>query len=776
MYRLNPMPSAIRGAVTIMAACAAGAALAQDQTPTSLEAPTVEVVGSTPVPGLPVPKNQVPANIQVETGERMEQQQSLNLPRFMEESMPSVYIQDIQNSPYQPNLTYRGFISSPLLGTPQGLSVYQDGVRVNEPFGDIVNYDLIPQNAISTMTLVPGSNPIYGRNTLGGAIDIRTKSGAYYPGGDLTLSGGSWGRAQADVAWGGYNENWDYFFAANYFEEDGWRDFSPSEVGQLFGKVGWEKGGTDLDLAVTLADTDLTGNGVSPQTFLAQSWESIYTYPDNTKNELGMINLSGTHWANDSWLLSGLLYYRDVSTKTLNGDVNDDYEDDPTEEPGVENRTSTDQNGYGLGLQATWLTARNTLAFGGTYDGSDSDFSQTSAGGVITPDRGVQATEDPEVENVLEGETTSWSLYFTDTFKPNDAWAITFSGRYNHTNVKTTDKLVLTPPNLDGDHTYKKFNPAIGATYLINPTLTTYAGWNQGSRAPSPIELGCADPANPCTLPAGLASDPFLEQVVAQTVEAGFRGLVGTGVNWNAGLFRTNNKDDILFVGTTTSAGYFTNFGKTRRQGLELGMSSSPNKRFNWAVNYSYIDATFQDSACLLAEGNSSRGSSAQCQSPEDDLILVSPGDSIPGIPEHQFRMVADYWITDRWSFGGSLVAFSESYAYGNENNQHQQGTFNIGGDTETFLGNGKVDGYAVVNLTTRYRFSNGLELFGKVTNLFDERYASTAILAENSFDSTGSFLADPDDWTNEQFDAPGAPLAGFVGIKYRFGGKPPRQ
>jgi outer membrane receptor protein involved in Fe transport len=428
-----------------------------------------------------------------------------------------------------------------------------------------------------------------------------------------------------------------------------------------------------------------------------------------------------------------------------------------------------------LGLQASWLTARNTLAFGGTYDGSDSDFTQTSAEGEITPDRGVRATEDPEVENILEGETTTWSLYFTDTFKPNDAWAITLSGRYNHTNVKTTDKLDLVPPNLDGDHTYTKFNPAIGATYLIKPSLTTYAGWNQGSRAPSPIELGCADPDNPCTLPAGLASDPFLEQVVAQTVEAGFRGLVGSAVNWNAGLFRTNNKDDILFVSAGTAGqGYFTNFGKTRRQGLELGLTSSPNDRFNWSVNYSYIDATFQDSACLVAEGNSSRGSSGVCA--EDDEILVSPGDSLPAIPEHQFRLVADYWITSRWSFGGSMVAFSDSYAYGNENNQHQQGTFNIGGEDETFLGNGKVGGYTVANLTTRYRFNNGLELFGKITNLFDKRYASTAILGENVFGSNGSFLADPEDWTNEQFDAPGAPLGAFVGIKYRFGGKPPRN
>ena len=239
MYPLNRMSSAICGAVAIMTACASGAVLAQVETPTTLETPSVEVIGTTPVPGLPMSKDEVPANIQIESGERMEQQQSLNLPEFIEETMPSVYIQDIQNNPYQPNLTYRGFLSSPLLGTPQGLSVYQDGVRVNEPFGDIVNYDLIPQNAISTMTLIPGSNPIFGLNTLGGAIDIRTKRGASHPGIDATLSGGSWGRKQADIAYGGYNDKVDYFIAGNYFDEDGWRDFSPSKVGQLFGKIGW---------------------------------------------------------------------------------------------------------------------------------------------------------------------------------------------------------------------------------------------------------------------------------------------------------------------------------------------------------------------------------------------------------------------------------------------------------------------------------------------------------------------------------------------------------
>ena len=495
---------------------------------------------------------------------------------------------------------------------------------------------------------------------------------------------------------------------------------------------------------------------------------------------MAMANLSGTHWLDDSWLLSGLVYYRQNDANTLNGDVNDDFEGSPNDgknadESAVENRSRTEQDSYGIGLQATWALDNNTLAFGATYDRSDSEFFQTSQEGVFDATRGVTITEPLTVENILEGKTDTTSIYFTDTYNYSDALAITFAGRYNYTNVKTTDKFDLTPPNLDGDHTYKKFNPAIGATYVIQPRLSTYAGWSQGSRAPSPIELGCADPANPCTLPAGLAADPFLEQVVAQTIEAGFRGGFGAGMNWNAGLFRTDSKDDILFVGTSTSAGYFTNFGETRRQGLEAGISTDSGDRFRWTVNYSYIDATFEDSACLLNENNSTRGQSAACGAPGvDDLILVSPGQSMPAIPEHQMRFAGDYRLTNSWSLGGSIVAFSDSYAYGNENNLHQPGqSTDLGGTTRTFGGAGKVDGYAVVNLNTRYAFNNGLEIFGKITNLFDDRYSSTGILAENVFDANGNFQIDSNNWSREQFNAPGAPRGIFVGVKYRMGKAP---
>jgi iron complex outermembrane recepter protein len=747
-FRLN---RGARLSLAVSLACTTGFAQAQDRTPSPLEAPSIEVIGTTPVPGLATPVAEVPSNVQVVTEKSFREKQAINLPDFMQQALPSVSIQEVQNNPFQPNLSYRGFLSSPLLGAPQGLSVFQDGVRINEPFGDVVNFDLIPQNAISSMTLVPGSNPVFGLNTLGGAIELRTKSGAYYPGIEAQLSGGAWGRRQADVAWGGYKDEIDYFIAANYFEEDGWRDFSPTEVRQLFGKIGWETGSTDFDLSITHGDTDLTGNGVLPKSMLAQRRDQIYTYPDNTNNNMTMVALHGSHWLDDQWLLSGLVYHRGNTTKTLNGDVNDDFTG-PGDPEGVLNRTRTEQNSYGAGLQASWVLDRNTLAVGTTVDRSRSDFIQTEQeGDSFNADRSVGNLDPVELENSLLGRTQTLSLYATDSYRVTDALTTTLSARFNRTSVKAVDRLNPgVPNNLDADYTYTKLNPAIGLTYAFAPSLSAYGGWSQGNRAPTPIELGCAYPANPCSLPNAMAADPFLEQVTSQTIEAGLRGRLSERVSWNAGVFRSVNKDDILFVAAGVgSQGYFTNFGKTRRQGVELGLNGDSGGRFNWSFDYSYVDATFESSACLVSESNSSAG--IGCPGP--DQIRVNPGNKIPGIPEHQMRLSGNYRVTDAWSLGATLLSFSEQYVHGNENNAH---------DTD-----GKVAGYEVVNLTTSYRMGSQWQLFARVNNVFDKDYASGGILAENSFDANGNFIANPAGWEDETFYAPGAPRAMWVGVRY---------
>ncbi len=795
-------------------------ALAENKAET-LELGAIEVVGTTPLSSLGVPIEQIPSNVQTAKGQTLQNQQSLGVADFMNQNLSGVNVNEAQNNPYQPDVNFRGFTASPLLGTPQGLSVYQDGVRINEPFGDTVNWDLIPQNAIAGITLMPGSNPLFGLNTLGGALSIQTKSGEHYPGGGIQASGGSFGRWAVEGEYGGKLDNGvSYFFAGNQFKEQGWRDASPSEVLQGFGKLGWSNEKTDIDVSFSGADTDLTGNGYQSQTMLNQfGYDSIYTKPDNTQNTLGFINGKVSHWLSDEFLLTANAYYRRNKTKTLNGDGNDEYEAlwdacdglglgvgacDNIYSHGVINRSETTNKGYGGTLQLTWATERNMLTAGTSVDLGRTKFSQTEqAGAMFTGSRGITGL-DPVIEDVndLSGKSKTWSLFATDTFNVTPQLALTASGRYNHTRIKLKDNMVghkeatcidnatgaladcddpgvtevsAAAGDAGGKHTYRRFNPAVGIAYAFAPTLNAYAGYNEGNRAPSPIETGCADPAFPCMLPNAMAGDPPLKQVVAKTFEGGFRGKLGNDIRWTVGAYRTTNYNDLQFIASgTTGAGYFDNVGKTRRQGLDFGVNGTTGD-FNWSAGYSYIKATYEDSFDLASQANSSRRPDIN----GNDVITVSKGDYLAGIPKHQLKLRGEWRAMPNWTIGATMVAFSDQYARGNENNKHkamtsaEQSAATAGADDNAYSGSGKVSGYAVFNLDTRYKFANtGWQLFGKVNNVFDHEYYSSGLLGENAFIGAGGTFDTAAGSNKELFLAPGAPRAGWIGVRYEFGGK----
>ena len=269
-----------------------------------------------------------------------------------------------------------------------------------------------------------------------------------------------------------------------------------------------------------------------------------------------------------------------------------------------------------------------------------------------------------------------------------------------------------------------------------------------------------------------MAADPYLKQVVSRTLEAGLRGTLAGNTQWNAGVYRTLNTDDILFVGTSTSAGYFTNFGKTQRQGFELGLNGKLSG-IDWFASYNWLHATFRSDACLLAENNSTRGTAAECTGAgQDDEILVKKGNRLPGLPEHSVKLGLAWRATSWLRLGGDVQAFSSQYVRGNENNQHQSGTTTDAlGNVRTFEGPGKIGGYAILNLNAEAKLGGGWQMFAKVNNVFDRRYATAGALAESPFVG-GSFQADPDDWRRQTFVAPGAPRAAWVGVRYVFGGK----
>jgi len=728
--------------------------------------PPVEVIATTPVPGTGVPRDQIPANVQTGDAKRLREVQSLNLPDFLSSQIGSVTVNEIQGNPYQLDVNFRGFTASPLLGTPQGLSVFQDGVRVNEPFGDVVNWDLIPKAALASLVLLPGSNPLFGLNTLGGALSLQTKSGDTHPGTEFELQAGSFGRISGEATHGRrLGEHGHLFLAASAFNEDGWRDHSPSRVRQFFAKAGEHGGGFDWEVALTYGRNRLIGNGLLPESMLAVRREQVYTRPDQTQNELAMLSLNMGWDVSARQRISGTVYLRRSDANTLNGDLNDDYDPPTVTETGVENRTATEQRSGGFALQSTWTGTMHRVTLGASYDQARNNFVQTEAEGRLDDTRAVVPEDDPEVDAKISGKTRTASLYLQDVIALAPNLQLTLAGRYNDTRVSTVDEGRIElglPTTLDGEGTYRKFNPAAGLTWQVTPGFTAYGNLSQGSRAPSPIELGCSDPANACVLPNALQSDPPLEQVVSRTAEFGVRGslaVAGAPLRWNATVFHTDNKDDLLFISNGLAAGYFTNFGRTRRQGVELGLAQRAGA-FNWSAAYSWLRATFESGACLVAEGNSTAETSPAC--PGEGEIEVRPGNRLPGLPEHSFKLGADWQATPSWNIGAQMRAYSSQFARGNENNAHQA-------DGVEYFGSGRIGGYALLDLTTSWRFAKQFELFGRISNVFDRRYASSGMLGENAFDPASGALLAPDDWRAEQFVGPGAPRAAWVGVRVQF-------
>ncbi|MGH9648720.1 MAG: TonB-dependent receptor plug domain-containing protein, partial [Bryobacteraceae bacterium] len=450
------------------------------------QASRIDVVAATPLPGTDLPIDEIAAPVQTASARDLEQSGSLDLSDLLNTRLSGVHINQNQENPYQPDVSYRGYTASPLLGTPEGISVYMDGVRQNQPFGDIVAWDLIPKIAISEVALMPGSNPLFGLNTLGGAISIDTKNGLSQPGTTMQISGGSFGRRAGEFEHGGSNhKGLSWYLAGNLFREDGWRQFSPSEVRQSFAKLGWQRGKTSIYLSGAYADNWLTGNGLQDTRFLAQHYSSVYSKPDITWNRSPSLNLSLRHDASSNLTLSGNAYFRYIRADTTNGDINESSFDqslynlsaadiaaltaagyqgfpttgDATTQPfpswrciaqGLEHdepiekctgliiNTFNKQHNYGLSGQMSWLVAHNRITAGSGWDRSSTIFQQGSQFGYLSTDHltitpidafadGSTTRDGVPVDTRvdLHGIVNTFSLYASDTLSVGKSLAVT---------------------------------------------------------------------------------------------------------------------------------------------------------------------------------------------------------------------------------------------------------------------------------------------------------------------------------------------------------------
>ena len=727
----------------------------------------IEVVGQTPLrAGVDV--DDVASNVQAATGEEISEQRAIDLAEFMRRNLAGVFVNEAQSNPLQPDVQYRGFVGSPLLGLPQGIAVYFDGVRMNEPFGDTVNWALLPDSAMDTVYLVPGSNPLFGLNALGGAVSINTKDGFSNPGSNARIYGGSFGRFGVQAGSGGNTGNLGYFMTASFFEEEGWRDFSPSEAIRLFGKLGWRNNASSLALGIGYTGTDLIGNGAAPVQLLASERAAIFTRPDRTENEMWLANLTLSHELVDGPTLTGNVYLRDSDVTTLNGDDSDfeacagmpaflcesddgdetlllDPDDNPIPatdalEGATVNRTATRQQSAGFGIQSSWTGApggrENLLVIGAAYDHSDALFDASTELGSLDDTRlavpGGRLIGDAFTR--LAAETRIVGVFVTDTYSLSDRVTVTVSGRYNRIEVTLEDQLGTA---LNGNHVFNRINPAAGVTVKLTRDVTAYAGYGEANRAPSPVELTCADEDDPCRLPNAFLADPPLEQVVARTWEAGIRGHWADG-GWHAGVFRAINDDDILFIsaGALTNEGYFDNVGKTRRDGIEIDLHGQFGQSFQWFLAYTYLDAIFLDNF---------RVPSANNPASIDGEVDVQAGDRLPLIPNHLFKAGLSVSISERLTLGGQLLSGSDFYLRGDEGN-----------DTAT------AGDFAVLNLRGDYHVTDKLTLFLNIDNVLNSEYETFGL-----FGQPEEVLGEGFD--NQRFLSPGAPAGAWLGLQLTF-------
>lgn len=772
-YLLGVMQRAFNRGLTFLVAmtCATSLAAAQSQTEDS-DTPSAErvleeiTVASTPLGGLQLPIDRIPGNIQRATSESIERAHQVGLAQFLDRRLGNVFINEAQNNPLQPDVQIRGFVASPLLGQPQGIAVYQDGVRINDPFGDIVNWALVPEAAIASIDVIPGSNPMFGLNALGGALSLHTKSGFTYPGTQVEVMGGSFGRMVAAVESGGSRaDRWGYYASARYLTEDGWRQHSPSEALHLFSNLGWRSDASSLALMLSRIETELVGNGPAPVQLLDIARDAIYTHPDRTENRLTLVTLTGSHGIASDVQLEGVAYFRRSDIDALNGDESDfeACEFDPAlvcegedEELAIGadgdpilfseavdgatlNRSATRQDTHGasvqLGITTPLARHENRLIVGGSFDASTVSFGSSTELGHFDDGRGAIPGGSLVAEAFVDLDTRieNVSAFITDTFAVTSKLDLTVSGRYNDTRIELRDQLGT---QLNGDHDFSHFNGALGITYRPGPGLGLYASYSESSRAPSPVELTCADEDDPCALPNAFLADPPLQQVIARTLETGARGA-WQDIRWHAGLFRTANANDILFIsaGALTNRGFFDNVGDTRRQGLELSFSGSLlAQRLSWFANYTRLQAEFRENFRVLSPNNPAA---------QDGEISVRAGARIPGVPEHILVAGATLELGAGFSVGADMKYQSNQYLRGDEANV-----------------SAPLSGYTTFNAGAEWTINSNVTLFAQIENLLDSEHATFGL-----YGAASEVLGD--EFNDPRFISPAAPFSAWVGFRW---------
>jgi iron complex outermembrane receptor protein len=729
----------------------------------------------------------VPSAVTNVTDADIEREGTGQVQEALQQKVPGIIISDAAGNPVRSEVNFRGFTVSSVSGRAQGLAVYQNGVRINEAFGDVVQWDFIPSNAIDSMSVV-SNNPSFGLNALGGAISIIMKDGFSYQGGEVDVMAGSFGRRQVGVQAGGASGNASAYVAAEGIWDDSFRHYSDSEIKRFYGDLGLKGSFAELHFSLSAAKNEIGASAAAPVELLDESWSNTFTTPQESTPEVFMPTLSAKVKATDTLTVSSVGYYRHYKNDVIDGNVTeltrcfggtrlcnpedennpDDniVEDAETGDPidatlfpdplGSIERLGTKSDSWGgavEGQEKTPLFGRPNLFIAGvSYDHGKSNYRTSSELAQITPGyvavgSGVtyRDEEDELAPRDLDSENTYWGLYFSNALDITDQLTVTVGGRYNHATIKLRDN-TGDFDELNATNTYERFNPMAGANYKLFPGISLYGGYSESNRAPTPAELGCAEPDNPCLIESFLTDDPPLDQVVGRTAEVGLRGqgyYNGGQYTWGAGLFRTLASDDILPITSETGRIFFVNAGDTLRQGIELS-ATYETRKWNVYAGYAFVDATLD-----------------KCTNPDEEgqCAFLNEGDRLPGIPRHIFKAGFEYWLTSKWKVGADLVAASNQPFFPNEVVREAE---EEGEDLPSLLA-----GYTRVDLHTSYDITDNIQVYGLIKNLFNQKYGLYGTYFEA--EEVPDLRPDGDGFEDSRTISPALPFAAYGGVKVKF-------
>jgi len=692
--------------------------------PDIVRLPQVLVTAPARLPEVPVSPSEVPASVQVITAEEIRRSGALNLQEFLQQ-LPGVHLNDEQGNSYQPDVAFRGFTGSSVTGIPQGISVFVDGVRVNEPAVEEINFDLLPLDDVERIELIRGPIAVFGRNTLAGSLNIITRRGGAEREIVPELSGGSFGRQKYRIHVGGTEGPVDYYFAGSHFFEDGFRDETDSRLSQFFGKLGYRGGGTDITLSYQYQNNKIKQAGSLPLSILQVDREQNFTGGDFFEPRLHQATLNAHQTLGSGFSLAVNGFVRKLDAEQFNVSL-------IHENTRLFNETLSGGGTLQLTHEGRFGGRKNLLTMGVEYAHHDVE---------------IRVFEEPndsttsELESDLSDSQDVVGVYIQDTAElgralvlSGDSLILTGALRYDYVRHDIIDSSPADPGKATGRAAFDRFTPRAGINYNLTDKYGAYISYSEGFRAPAFLELTCADPAAPCVgLQAGVAPDTSffnLRPVKARNYELGFRARPAPWLEGSMALYRSDVRDDIFSVspaGTITI--FFQNIGDTRREGLELALRAI-HERLEGYVNYSYTRATFENDIELA----SSRTPGVPQQ--------VKKGDEIPLTPNHRLNAGIRYRMLKWLTLSLNLVYVGEQFFRGDDANTQAP-----------------LKDYIVLNAGADARWGR-FAGFVKINNLLDNEYETFGTFAPNA-----KVPGDP----IEPFLTPAPPINVLVGASYRF-------